>query len=581
MADLQIKALRAVPLQPAFTLQLLCCHCLIVLAAIISSAQLFAVVITCLFSFLLLLVIPYQMHVLEILLERLERNQSVQNISVRRRWPLTRLFVLARALDERGSERIALERRTAAYHNQLLQQVSKTAAQEERNRLARDLHDSIKQQLFSIVVSAAAVKARWEQNPVSARKVVDDIERTAREAQVEMQALLQQLRPAALENVGLIESLRMQGQALHYRTGADVVTELDNLPPDELFPVGAQETIFRIVQEGFANIARHARASHVWLSLWQQRDAMLIEIGDDGQGFDLAASEKYAGMGLSNVRERIEALGGTASIWSMAGKGTTLNLCIPLLKPQQPADAQGDTVQEIPAVAGKARRTLMPGVRVAELAAASMLLYIPPWLAFWFVPVCLLLAAGAWLWSQQYRLQVSLDLGVRHAQSFLLRAQSYALLSGVLLLGTLYLNYFIVPAHRNAYPVFQRPWQTISTSLIAVLALIIITFYILSLLNMQMHFKLVTLKKQHELVRQQGQQVVIDWLAWGSVTLLAIPLYSWLADILDIRAALNAALLLTAWGIINLVKTLRLVAWQQQFHKHDEALRHQEIGAVR
>src|SRR2546425_13210005 len=125
--------------------------------------------------------------------------------------------------------------------DQLLQQVSKTAAQEERNRLARDLHDSIKQQLFSIVVSAAAVKARWQHNPDSARKVVDDIECTAQEAQVEMQALLQQLRPTALENVGLIESLRVQSQALGYRTGAEVTTELGDLPPDELLPIGAQE----------------------------------------------------------------------------------------------------------------------------------------------------------------------------------------------------------------------------------------------------------------------------------------------------------------------------------------------------
>src|SRR5205823_11954572 len=137
----------------------------------------------------------------------------------------------------------------------------------------------------------------------------------------EMQALLQQLRPTALENVGLIESLRMQCQALSYRTGAEVTAELGDLPPDELLPLGAQEMIFRIVQEGFANIARHARASHVWLSLQRQRDVLLVEIGDDGQGFDLAqvlrfaqddivqddianeSPNSYGGMGLSNVRE--------------------------------------------------------------------------------------------------------------------------------------------------------------------------------------------------------------------------------------------------------------------------------------
>ena len=95
-----------------------------------------------------------------------------------------------------GGQQIQLEQSNITYRDQLLQQVSKTAAQEERNRLARDLHDSIKQQLFSIVVNAAAVRARWEHDPASARKIVDEIERTALEAQVEMQALLQQLRPS-------------------------------------------------------------------------------------------------------------------------------------------------------------------------------------------------------------------------------------------------------------------------------------------------------------------------------------------------------------------------------------------------
>src|SRR5215469_5773606 len=182
---------------------------------------------------------------------------------------------------------IQLEQSNITYRDQLLQQVSKTAAQEERNRLARDLHDSIKQQLFSIVVNAAAAKARWEHDLTGARKIVDDIECIALEAQVEMQALLQQLRPSALENVGLIESLRMQCEALGYRTGAEVTVELSDIPFDELLPIGAQEMIFRIVQEGFTNIAHHARASQAWLSLRRQRDALLVEIGDDGQGFDL------------------------------------------------------------------------------------------------------------------------------------------------------------------------------------------------------------------------------------------------------------------------------------------------------
>jgi len=92
----------------------------------------------------------------------------------------------------------------------LLQQIGEAAAQEERNRLARDLHDSIKQQLFSINVGTAAAQERWERDPEGARKALADVRRSAREAMVEMQAMLHQLRPEALGTAGLIEALREQ-----------------------------------------------------------------------------------------------------------------------------------------------------------------------------------------------------------------------------------------------------------------------------------------------------------------------------------------------------------------------------------
>jgi len=273
MTSTQGKAFKVGTVQRGIVLQLLFCHSVIVAVAVLSAGQVLFVLCACLLSFLLMLNIPYNLHMLEMLLARLAHSLPIEPASLRLRWPLLHLFVLVNMLSKQTGQQTQLEQRNVAYRDQLLQQVSKTATQEERNRLARDLHDSIKQQIFSIGVSAAAVKARWEHNPASVRKVIDDIERTAQEAQVEMQALLQQLRPTALENVGLSESLRMQCEALGYRTGAEVTAELCDLPSDKLLPIGTQETIFRIVQEGFANIARHARDAHAWLSLQRQGDA--------------------------------------------------------------------------------------------------------------------------------------------------------------------------------------------------------------------------------------------------------------------------------------------------------------------
>ena len=144
----------------------------------------------------------------------------------------------------------------------LLQQIGEAAAQEERNRLARDLHDSIKQQLFSINVGTAAAQERWERDPEGARKALADVRRSAREAMVEMQAMLHQLRPEALGTAGLIEALREQCEALGYRSGAEVALEIGEPVPDDRMPPGAQDTLFRIGQEMLANVARHARARH-------------------------------------------------------------------------------------------------------------------------------------------------------------------------------------------------------------------------------------------------------------------------------------------------------------------------------
>lgn len=385
MARVQANVINVGLVQYRTVLQLLFCHCLVFIMALLSGAHILPILGACLLSLLLMCNIPYDLYLLEIMLERLTRSLPVEPISLRLHWSLARLFVLVNVLSKQTGLQVQREQRNVEYRDQLLQQVSKTAAQEERNRLARDLHDSIKQQLFSIAVSAAAIKARWKNNPISTRKIVDDIERIAQEAQVEMQALLQQLRPTALENVGLIESLRMQCQALSYRIGAEVVVELGDLPPDEQLPIGTQEMIFRIVQEGFANIARHARATQVWLSLRWQKNVLLVEIGDYGQGFDLAKANEYflsdclsagrprastqcvgsrnkeytntyGGMGLSNVRERVRALGGTVAIWSLPDKGTTLHVCIPLLEPQE--QVQEKEIASREAVKAQVRRLL-------------------------------------------------------------------------------------------------------------------------------------------------------------------------------------------------------------------------------
>ena len=584
MVDAQTKTRKDALGQGRTILLLLFCHCAIASVAIAFGANMLPVLCACVCSFLLLLIIPYNLYQLEIALDRLVDGLTIELLSVRLRWPLKRLFLLVNTLGQQKHQQIQAEQRTVAYRDQLLQQVSKTAAQEERNRLARDLHDSIKQQIFSIAVSAAAIKARWEHNSASARKVVDDIERTAQEAQVEMQALLQQLRPSALEHVGLLESLRTQCQALGYRTGAEVTAELDDLPPDELLPVGAQEMIFRIVQEGFANIARHARAGHVWLSLRRQRKTSLIEIGDDGQGFELAKANEapapYSGMGLSNVRERVNTLGGDITVWSMPGKGTTLHVCIPLLDPQKQVQEQEHINQEVTAAVRRAQRLLQGGSRIAELAAAFILLYTPTPLAQWVVGICIIVALATWLWAQQYRFRVTLDLGQKHVQHIRLLAHSYRLWAGIVWLCMLYPIYLATQSF--TVPILHAYLEQIASIFFGLFVIAALIAYIRSLQNEQRYYKTLGYEELKERIQRKTQQVIIDWFAWaGMIGLTALHLSLFQVISQDLPALSMGIVLLITWLLLTVIKSVRVAQWHHTLSLMREQAIQRGEGAMR
>ncbi len=212
----------------------------------------------------------------------------------------------------------------------MLDQTRRAAVQEERNRLARDLHDSIKQQLFAIQAGLAAAQQLGPADPEKTGEVVKAARDSAREALVEMNALLQQLSPAPLEKIGLLESLRVQCEALEYRTGAAVSAEFGTLPADDRLPPGAQDVLFRVAQEALNNIGRHSRARTVRLVLGQRAaDApVILEITDDGSGFD--PTRGVSGMGLESMRARAELLGARLAVESKPGSGTTIRLAIPL-----------------------------------------------------------------------------------------------------------------------------------------------------------------------------------------------------------------------------------------------------------
>jgi signal transduction histidine kinase len=217
--------------------------------------------------------------------------------------------------------------------------IRQAAAQEERNRLARDLHDSIKQQIFAIQTAAATAqihteKARFDGSSTAAREALDQIRSSARDAMTEMEVMLDQLRAEPLEHTGLVEALKKLCETIGFRTGAQVEFKLGEIPPAGTLAPNAAEATLRAAQEALANVARHARASHVWVSLESADGQLKLTVKDDGAGFD--PQQDSRGMGTTNMRTRAEELGGNLALASRPAEGTTVTFSIPYAAPAPP-----------------------------------------------------------------------------------------------------------------------------------------------------------------------------------------------------------------------------------------------------
>jgi PAS domain S-box-containing protein len=231
---------------------------------------------------------------------------------------------------------IAIE--NARLYNQAQQIARTTAALEERQRLARELHDSVSQALFSISLTVRAIESlllREASLPEAALKKLADLRQLTQGAQAEMRALIFELRPRALEEEGLLQALRKHGAAVAGREllGVEVVCP-DEATLPRLKPA-AEQALYRIAQEALHNVVKHAQASRVEIHLLVEDRAMCLRIADDGRGFE--RSLVPAGhMGLGTMSQRAVALGGEYTVDSTPGEGTTVTVRVPLANWQLP-----------------------------------------------------------------------------------------------------------------------------------------------------------------------------------------------------------------------------------------------------
>jgi signal transduction histidine kinase len=200
----------------------------------------------------------------------------------------------------------------------------------ERNRLALELHDAVSQRLFSLVLTAEAAGELLDRDQDAARGQVEKLKLLAQQALDELRSLIFELRPPDLERDGLCGALRKHVEVLRrLQPGAGEI-DLDVDAEIERDPARDQE-LLRIAQEALQNALRHAQAQHVRVRLTQQNGHLLLEVADDGVGFDPDSPElRSRRLGLTSMEERAERIGARLEIDSQTGKGTAVKLEAPI-----------------------------------------------------------------------------------------------------------------------------------------------------------------------------------------------------------------------------------------------------------
>jgi signal transduction histidine kinase len=217
------------------------------------------------------------------------------------------------------------EERMAILRQQLAQVTA--AQEEERQRIARELHDGVGPALASLNIRLHTARKLLERDQLTA----EEVEELAELAQVNIQdirRLIHDLRPAALDELGLMPALREYVARYQEEQGLEVALTLPE--GGERLPAPVETALFRIAQEALNNVARHAQARRVEVTMARDRGGVTLHIADDGQGFDPQAPRLGTHLGLWSMRERVEQLGGRFEIESAPGAGTTARVIIPL-----------------------------------------------------------------------------------------------------------------------------------------------------------------------------------------------------------------------------------------------------------
>ncbi len=219
--------------------------------------------------------------------------------------------------------------RQSEHQSRMLARRLLTAQEDERRRLARELHDGLTQELAALAMDVSTIRSGTQEVAQDLDSKLTDIATRIRRLSTEVRDLSRHLHPAILEDLGLAKAIESECAAFSKRTGIQATCRSS-------FSIGALAldrglALFRVVQEGLRNVELHSQTRSVQIRLDQDAGAVILRVQDDGVGFQTESHNGQFGLGLTSMRERVSFLGGGLKVESQSGKGTTLTACLPIV----------------------------------------------------------------------------------------------------------------------------------------------------------------------------------------------------------------------------------------------------------
>ncbi|GGC96977.1 sensor histidine kinase [Thalassobacillus devorans] len=230
-------------------------------------------------------------------------------------------------LEEKINKQVELSQRLATERTNEREKSLQEVVIQERNRLARELHDSVSQQLFAASMMMSAINEGDNPGNIAIKKQLAMVEKMIHQSQLEMRALLLHLRPVALKGKSIREGVEELLAELTQKVPMTIEWNIEDIKMDK----GVEDQLFRILQESISNTLRHAKADKLHVLLIERDELIIMRVVDDGAGFDVEQA-KSSSYGLQNMQERAYEVGGTFKIVSIEGQGTRLEVKVPALK---------------------------------------------------------------------------------------------------------------------------------------------------------------------------------------------------------------------------------------------------------